>query len=171
MKHSFAFSDLFLWHHFKWKAVGPFGMFSYCWHSVVYALYLSDPLQSPLSVGYYKMCGIIKFCFDLIWLLSTQTQHFMIQSSIWQSLSLSIIAIVCLPVLVTYKQFLYFSVCLFAGSFRYSCDICGKKYKYYSCFQEHRDLHAVDGTQQFLHNLNYNLVFNKSPTHELESHS
>ncbi|XP_063745633.1 zinc finger protein 618 isoform X5 [Eleginops maclovinus] len=29
-------------------------------------------------------------------------------------------------------------------SFRYSCDICGKKYKYYSCFQEHRDLHAVD---------------------------
>lgn len=32
-----------------------------------------------------------------------------------------------------------------AGSFRYSCDICGKKYKYYSCFQEHRDLHAVDG--------------------------
>ncbi|XP_036972872.1 zinc finger protein 618 isoform X2 [Acanthopagrus latus] len=30
------------------------------------------------------------------------------------------------------------------GSFRYSCDICGKKYKYYSCFQEHRDLHAVD---------------------------
>ncbi|KAF7217188.1 transcript variant X5 [Nothobranchius furzeri] len=29
------------------------------------------------------------------------------------------------------------------GSFRYSCDICGKKYKYYSCFQEHRDLHAV----------------------------
>lgn len=31
------------------------------------------------------------------------------------------------------------------GGFRYSCDICGKKYKYYSCFQEHRDLHAVDG--------------------------
>uniref|UniRef100_A0A4W5PVB3 C2H2-type domain-containing protein n=1 Tax=Hucho hucho TaxID=62062 RepID=A0A4W5PVB3_9TELE len=31
-----------------------------------------------------------------------------------------------------------------ADSFRYSCDICGKKYKYYSCFQEHRDLHAVD---------------------------
>ncbi|XP_036070349.1 zinc finger protein 618 [Oryzias melastigma] len=30
------------------------------------------------------------------------------------------------------------------SSFRYSCDICGKKYKYYSCFQEHRDLHAVD---------------------------
>ncbi|CAL8279375.1 unnamed protein product [Merluccius merluccius] len=29
-------------------------------------------------------------------------------------------------------------------NFRYSCDICGKKYKYYSCFQEHRDLHAVD---------------------------
>ncbi|KAM9793737.1 zinc finger protein 618 isoform 1-T2 [Syngnathus typhle] len=31
------------------------------------------------------------------------------------------------------------------SGFRYSCDICGKKYKYYSCFQEHRDLHAVDG--------------------------
>ncbi len=31
------------------------------------------------------------------------------------------------------------------GSFRYTCDVCGKKYKYYSCFQEHRDLHAVDG--------------------------
>lgn len=30
-------------------------------------------------------------------------------------------------------------------NFRYTCDICGKKYKYYSCFQEHRDLHAVDG--------------------------
>ncbi|XP_074871875.1 zinc finger protein 618 isoform X4 [Carettochelys insculpta] len=29
-------------------------------------------------------------------------------------------------------------------NFRYTCDICGKKYKYYSCFQEHRDLHAVD---------------------------
>ncbi|XP_038638311.1 zinc finger protein 618 isoform X3 [Scyliorhinus canicula] len=29
-------------------------------------------------------------------------------------------------------------------NFRYMCDICGKKYKYYSCFQEHRDLHAVD---------------------------
>ncbi|KAL0965493.1 hypothetical protein UPYG_G00281990 [Umbra pygmaea] len=36
------------------------------------------------------------------------------------------------------------SVCPNADSFRYSCDICGKKYKYYSCFQEHRDLHAVD---------------------------
>lgn len=34
-----------------------------------------------------------------------------------------------------------------ADSFRYSCDICGKKYKYYSCFQEHRDLHAVDGNE------------------------
>ncbi|XP_056288444.1 zinc finger protein 618 isoform X4 [Pseudoliparis swirei] len=33
---------------------------------------------------------------------------------------------------------------LIPDSFRYSCDICGKKYKYYSCFQEHRDLHAVD---------------------------
>lgn len=43
-----------------------------------------------------------------------------------------------------------------AGSFRYSCDICGKKYKYYSCFQEHRDLHAVDGNQEFLH---YNTFF------------
>ncbi|XP_032904680.1 zinc finger protein 618-like isoform X2 [Amblyraja radiata] len=31
-----------------------------------------------------------------------------------------------------------------AKNFRYMCDICGKKYKYYSCFQEHRDLHAVD---------------------------
>ncbi|XP_064027137.1 zinc finger protein 618 isoform X3 [Pogoniulus pusillus] len=31
-----------------------------------------------------------------------------------------------------------------ANNFRYTCDICGKKYKYYSCFQEHRDLHAVD---------------------------
>ncbi|XP_028830303.1 zinc finger protein 618 isoform X3 [Denticeps clupeoides] len=31
-----------------------------------------------------------------------------------------------------------------ADSFRYTCDICGKKYKYFSCFQEHRDLHAVD---------------------------
>ncbi|XP_040975954.1 zinc finger protein 618 isoform X6 [Aquila chrysaetos chrysaetos] len=30
------------------------------------------------------------------------------------------------------------------NNFRYTCDICGKKYKYYSCFQEHRDLHAVD---------------------------
>lgn len=34
---------------------------------------------------------------------------------------------------------------LFPENFRYMCDICGKKYKYYSCFQEHRDLHAVDG--------------------------
>ncbi|KAF7241004.1 hypothetical protein EYD10_12483 [Varanus komodoensis] len=33
---------------------------------------------------------------------------------------------------------------LLADNFRYTCDICGKKYKYYSCFQEHRDLHAVD---------------------------
>ncbi|XP_023386852.1 zinc finger protein 618 isoform X20 [Pteropus vampyrus] len=32
----------------------------------------------------------------------------------------------------------------FPDNFRYTCDICGKKYKYYSCFQEHRDLHAVD---------------------------
>ncbi|XP_040337990.1 zinc finger protein 618 isoform X14 [Herpailurus yagouaroundi] len=31
-----------------------------------------------------------------------------------------------------------------SDNFRYTCDICGKKYKYYSCFQEHRDLHAVD---------------------------
>ncbi|XP_069603903.1 zinc finger protein 618 isoform X2 [Ranitomeya imitator] len=31
-------------------------------------------------------------------------------------------------------------------NFRYTCDVCGKKYKYYSCFQEHRDLHAVDDT-------------------------
>ncbi|XP_043914663.1 zinc finger protein 618-like isoform X4 [Protopterus annectens] len=30
------------------------------------------------------------------------------------------------------------------NNFRYTCDICGKRYKYYSCFQEHRDLHAVD---------------------------
>lgn len=40
------------------------------------------------------------------------------------------------------------STCAFpslADNFRYTCDICGKKYKYYSCFQEHRDLHAVDG--------------------------
>ncbi|XP_018595860.1 zinc finger protein 618-like isoform X1 [Scleropages formosus] len=36
------------------------------------------------------------------------------------------------------------SGCVPADSFRYTCDICGKKYKYYSCFQEHRDLHAVD---------------------------
>ncbi|CAG02034.1 unnamed protein product, partial [Tetraodon nigroviridis] len=34
--------------------------------------------------------------------------------------------------------------------FRYSCDICGKKYKYYSCFQEHRDLHAVDETGSYV---------------------
>lgn len=34
-------------------------------------------------------------------------------------------------------------------NFRYTCDICGKKYKYYSCFQEHRDLHAVDGEYYF----------------------
>lgn len=34
-------------------------------------------------------------------------------------------------------------------NFRYTCDICGKKYKYYSCFQEHRDLHAVDGEYRF----------------------
>lgn len=34
-------------------------------------------------------------------------------------------------------------------NFRYTCDICGKKYKYYSCFQEHRDLHAVDGESCF----------------------
>ncbi|XP_029467752.1 zinc finger protein 618 isoform X3 [Rhinatrema bivittatum] len=34
------------------------------------------------------------------------------------------------------------------NNFRYTCDICGKKYKYYSCFQEHRDLHAVDGFGQ-----------------------
>lgn len=34
-------------------------------------------------------------------------------------------------------------------NFRYTCDICGKKYKYYSCFQEHRDLHAVDGEYCF----------------------
>lgn len=40
------------------------------------------------------------------------------------------------------------SCCSPAGSFRYSCDICGKKYKYYSCFQEHRDLHAVDGNPE-----------------------
>ncbi|KFQ08241.1 Zinc finger protein 618, partial [Haliaeetus albicilla] len=33
---------------------------------------------------------------------------------------------------------------LSTDNFRYTCDICGKKYKYYSCFQEHRDLHAVD---------------------------
>ncbi|XP_068104773.1 zinc finger protein 618 isoform X2 [Hyperolius riggenbachi] len=33
-----------------------------------------------------------------------------------------------------------------SDNFRYTCDICGKKYKYYSCFQEHRDLHAVDDT-------------------------
>uniref|UniRef100_A0A3Q3VPS8 C2H2-type domain-containing protein n=1 Tax=Mola mola TaxID=94237 RepID=A0A3Q3VPS8_MOLML len=39
------------------------------------------------------------------------------------------------------------------GSFRYSCDICGKKYKYYSCFQEHRDLHAVDGNWEFLESI------------------
>lgn len=36
-----------------------------------------------------------------------------------------------------------------ADNFRYTCDICGKKYKYYSCFQEHRDLHAVDGEYCF----------------------
>ncbi|XP_037707010.1 zinc finger protein 618 isoform X8 [Choloepus didactylus] len=34
--------------------------------------------------------------------------------------------------------------CSKTDNFRYTCDICGKKYKYYSCFQEHRDLHAVD---------------------------
>ncbi|XP_025066224.1 zinc finger protein 618 isoform X8 [Alligator sinensis] len=34
-------------------------------------------------------------------------------------------------------------------NFRYTCDICGKKYKYYSCFQEHRDLHAVDETGNY----------------------
>lgn len=40
------------------------------------------------------------------------------------------------------------TACVFPSptdNFRYTCDICGKKYKYYSCFQEHRDLHAVDG--------------------------
>ncbi|XP_048876460.1 LOW QUALITY PROTEIN: zinc finger protein 618 [Brienomyrus brachyistius] len=36
------------------------------------------------------------------------------------------------------------SACVPADSFRNTCDICGKNYKYYSCFQEHRDLHAVD---------------------------
>lgn len=48
------------------------------------------------------------------------------------------------------------SLCLLliSGSFRYSCDICGKKYKYYSCFQEHRDLHAVDGNYIYLFILN-----------------
>ncbi|CAH2224118.1 zinc finger 618 [Pelobates cultripes] len=35
---------------------------------------------------------------------------------------------------------------ILTDNFRYTCDICGKKYKYYSCFQEHRDLHAVDDT-------------------------
>lgn len=38
---------------------------------------------------------------------------------------------------------------LSTDNFRYTCDICGKKYKYYSCFQEHRDLHAVDGEYCF----------------------
>ncbi|XP_037707012.1 zinc finger protein 618 isoform X9 [Choloepus didactylus] len=40
--------------------------------------------------------------------------------------------------------------CSKTDNFRYTCDICGKKYKYYSCFQEHRDLHAVDAAASHL---------------------
>lgn len=50
----------------------------------------------------------------------------------------------CLQVVLILWMSLYRA----ADSFRYSCDICGKKYKYYSCFQEHRDLHAVDGNPE-----------------------
>lgn len=73
-----------------------------------------------------------------------------VQIAVMDSVIHKILSIVYLPVLVMYKQCSALSICLSVDSFRYSCDICGKKYKYYSCFQEHRDLHAVDGNQEFL---------------------
>lgn len=50
-------------------------------------------------------------------------------------------------------------VCVFSDAFRYTCDICGKKYKYYSCFQEHRELHAVDGELIFISFLLFISIF------------
>lgn len=68
---------------------------------------------------------------------------------------MSLVARACVP----QPQCWSLCVCT-ADSFRYSCDICGKKYKYYSCFQEHRDLHAVDGNLSFLFTTRTKNIFN-----------
>lgn len=95
--------------------------------------------------------------------------QFWIHSSPEYWLSVLVLSSVCLPVCQSHKNnaVLFLSlICSSAGSFRYSCDICGKKYKYYSCFQEHRDLHAVDGNHvtMFLEYLHDNSYFSFSFT-------
>lgn len=78
-------------------------------------------------------------------------------------LPVPVLSSVFLPMCKSHKNnaaFFLSLICSSAGSFRYSCDICGKKYKYYSCFQEHRDLHAVDGNHvtkflEYLHDDSY----------------
>lgn len=128
-------------------------------------LNFSPFIEKRLASSYSHMSpGVYRFLMPWDWFLKKRKIHFTLNNPAWAAFQLSetwgrredhtllgpepifgLYFIVC-----ACEQNSPLTRCLLAGSFRYSCDVCGKKYKYYSCFQEHRDLHAVDGKRGHL---------------------